>query len=100
MSLRALIFIGTALFVQKTFSQDFFSYNAGNFSGINQVITNPATAADNRLKLDIILTGFDAGFNNSWFEFKRSSLKYKNGSFPDTWSNTTPGVPDNVYKNF
>ena len=100
MSLRALIIIGLIAFCsKKIFSQDYFSYGGGNFSGLNQVLSNPASAADNRLKLDVILTGIDLTFNNSWFNFKREALKY-NGGFPETWKNSTPNVPDNVFKNF
>ncbi|WP_317897113.1 DUF5723 family protein [Aurantibacillus circumpalustris] len=101
MSLRALILIGFLIFLNsKVFAQDYFSYGGGNFSGLNQVISNPAAAADNRLKLDILLTGLDFNFNNSWFQIKRESLKRTDGKFPDTWKNNTPNVPDNVYKNF
>ena len=74
---RTLIFIGLVFFLHsEIFSQDYFSYGGGNFSGLNQVIANPAAAADNRLKLDVILTGFDFTFNNSWVSIKRDALKY------------------------
>lgn len=100
MSLRRRLFIGLLSFLRVLgLSQDYFSYGGGNFSGLNQVIANPAAAADNRLKLDVILLGLDAGFNNSWFAVRREALRY-NGGFPATWKNTTPNVPDNFYKNF
>jgi outer membrane protein OmpA-like peptidoglycan-associated protein len=101
MSLRALIFIGFLIaLTSKVFAQDHYSYGGGNFSGINQIISNPAAAADNRLKLDVILVGVDFNFNNSWFEVKREALNRTNGEFPSTWKNNTPNVPDNVFKNF
>ena len=108
MSLRALIFTAFLLFCSKEFlSQDYFSYGGGNFSGLNQVISNPAAATDNRLKLDILPFGFDFNFNNSWFAVKREALDYTGKitkpsslQFPLTWKNSTPNVPDNVFKNF
>jgi hypothetical protein len=108
MSPLSFIFTGLFVFISfKQFAQDYFSYGGGNYSGLNQVIANPAAVADNRLKLDVILGGADLTFNNSWFGFKREALhvtgKIKdpaNMKFPDTWQNLTPGVPDNVYKNF
>ena len=108
MSLRLFIFVGLVCFFKTAiFSQDYFSYGGGNYSGLNQVIANPAAAADNRLKIDIILAGLDVNFNNSWFGIKRSALSYtgsitkpKSIKFPTTWKNATPNVPDNVFKNF
>jgi outer membrane protein OmpA-like peptidoglycan-associated protein len=89
------------------FSQDYFSYGGGNFSGLNQVICNPASAADNRLKVDVVIAGFDMNFNNSWFFIKREALQVRGNflhsstlKFPDTWRNSTPNVPDNLFKNF
>jgi len=105
MSLRVLIFSSFLFFFHtKNFSQDYFSYGGDNFSGLNQVIANPAAAADNRLKLDVILTGLDFNFNNTWFAIKREATK-NSGSlthpvFPTTWQNITPNVADNVFKNF
>jgi hypothetical protein len=88
-------------------SQDYFSYGAGNYGGLQQVIANPAAAADNPLKIDVLVAGFDLGLNNSWFAIKREALDYEGKllkpagwDFPDTWKNLTPGVPDNIFKNF
>lgn len=85
-------------------SQDYFSYGGGNYSGLNQVYSNPAAIADNRLKADVILLGFDFNLNNSWVKVKREAIKnsgtYREPIFPDTWKNFTPSVPDNIYKNF
>jgi len=101
MVLKALTFIILFIFIfTEDFSQDYFSYGGGNFSGINQVIANPAAAADNRLMLDIVVAGLDFNFNNSWFALKRESLKYTNKQFPATWKNNTPNLPDNIFKNF
>ncbi|PBQ31024.1 hypothetical protein CNR22_04315 [Sphingobacteriaceae bacterium] len=101
MGLKTLIAIFAFVLISgESFSQDYFSYGASNFAGINQIFSNPAAAADNRIKLDVVLTGLDFTFNNSWFNINRAALKYKNGSFPDTWQNVTPRVPDNMYKNF
>ncbi len=87
----------------KIHSQDYFSFGGGNFCGLNQVIANPAAAADNRLKFDFMM-GADLNFNNSWFAIKRAALTSTRTAgqvkFPTTWNNLTPNVPDNVYKNF
>lgn len=102
-----LLLILTVYWRVGAFAQDHYSYGGGNFDGLNQVIANPASAADNRLKLDILLGGFDLNFNNSWFSIKRSALplegKYTNpGSlvFPKSWENSVPNTPDNIFKNF
>ncbi|MEI6020976.1 MAG: DUF5723 family protein [Bacteroidota bacterium] len=87
-------------FQKSLISQDYFSYGGSNFGGINQVIANPAAAADNRLRFDLILGGADVNFNNSWFGVKRDALKFTNSQLPLSWQNTTPNVPDNVFKNF
>lgn len=104
MSPKALSFFVLLFLHLYCFPQDYFSYGGGNFSGLNQVFSNPAAIADNRLKIDIILLGNDFVFNNSWVKVKRTALK-NSGSltepiFPDSWKNLTPSVPDNVYKNF
>lgn len=95
------------LLSRAVFSQDYFSYGGGNYTGINQVFSNPAAIADNRLMADIAVTGLDITINNSWFEIKKEALKYQGKlmkpstiTMPRTWKNVTPGVPNNVFKNF
>lgn len=102
---RIAAFIGLSFFMQtKVSGQDYFSFGGGNFSGLNQVISNPAAAADNRLKWDIVLAGLDFNFNNSWFGIKRTALKNTGSitdpTLPSSWRNLTPNVPQNVFKNF
>ena len=81
-------------------AQDYFSYGGSNFGGINQVIANPASAADNRLRFDLVLAGLDVNYNNSWFGVKRDALKRTGGQLPASWQNVTPNVADNMFKNF
>ncbi len=105
MCLKVLSITSLLLFCYtENFSQDYFSYGGGNFCGLNQVISNPAAAADNRLVFDLTLGGLDVNFNNSWFAVKRAALTPTRSAgalkFPATWNNLTPNVPDNVYKNF
>lgn len=101
MGFKTFIFICLFIFLcNKNYSQDYFSYSGGNYGGISQVIANPAAAADNRLKFDLIPIGIDVNFNNSWFKVSRAALTSSNGAYPDSWKNATPNVPDNVYKNF
>jgi hypothetical protein len=94
-SIHTFIF---SITVSVAFCQDIFSYSNSNYSGIINVISNPATAAGNAYKLDIVLAGFNATFNNSWAGVKREAL-----SFPklgESWRNYTPNLPGNIYKNF
>jgi outer membrane protein OmpA-like peptidoglycan-associated protein len=103
---KPLLVIVTFLFCNAR-AQDYLSYGASNFAGLGQVIANPSAAADNRLKYDVIVTGVDFNFNNSWFRVKGEALKYTGTlfrpstlKFPDTWQNYTPNVPGNFFKNF
>jgi len=88
------------------FSQEYFSFGGGNFCGIQQVVANPAAAADNRLKIDFIASGLNFDYNNSMFAIKRQALDFEGSIFkpsqiqlPNTWKNQTPNVPDNIFKN-
>ncbi|MDI1355284.1 MAG: DUF5723 family protein [bacterium] len=106
-SKRIIYFLLLGCFSTKNYSQDYFSYGSSNYGGINQVLCNPAAAADNRLKADLLIIGGDNNFNNSWFYIKRESLKYSGSfmkpstlKFADSWHNPTPNVPSNIYKNF
>jgi hypothetical protein len=80
------------------FSQNYFSYGGSNYNGVLQLISNPASAAGNKLKVDVLLAGFDITFNNSWVGIKRGSLSFP--KLPASWRNYTPNLDDNVYKNF
>jgi outer membrane protein OmpA-like peptidoglycan-associated protein len=99
--LRIFILILTLLST-KVVAQDYFAYGSSNFAGVQSVLSNPANAADNRLKFDLLLGGADFNFNNSWFGVKRDALKLSgaNSALPDSWQNTTPNVPNNIFKNF
>lgn len=106
---RRTCFLAAWLFliVLQQQAQGYFSYGGGNFSGLQQVVSNPAAAADNRLKFDLLLTGLDFDFNNSWFGIRRQALKYSGSiarpgqiSFPASWRTLTPNVDGNVFKNF
>jgi len=79
-------------------AQDYFSYSSGRYNRINQLLANPAAAQSANSELDINLSAFELGFNNSMILLKRTALDYP--TLPNTWQNKTPNVPDNVYKNF
>jgi hypothetical protein len=99
MSLKPLLsFVGLLLFTGQTAAQDYYSYGSGNYTGICGVIANPAAAANNKLKLDLLGAGFDVNFNNSWLAVKQRSLGYPN--MPPSWKNSVSNLPDNIYKNF
>ena len=87
-----------SLAVSVAFSQDYFSYGNSNYGGVLQLFSNPASAAGSKLKVDVLLGGFEATFNNSWGAVKKDALSFPN--LPDSWKNHTPNVPDNIYKNF
>jgi len=91
----------------KINSQDYFGYGGSNYCSLNQVYSNPASIADGKLKLEVLLTGYDVTMNNSWFGINKSALRYtgsifhpKSISWPTSWKNLTPNVPNNVFKNF
>ena len=88
-------------------SQDFFSYSGSNYAGMMQIWSNPANAADNRVKNEFLPGGLDVRYSSSWLPVKRSALSHDGtifnpGSlkFPASWKNFTPNVPDNLFKNF
>lgn len=80
------------------FSQHYFAYGSSNYGGVAQVIANPASAAGSLLKVDVLVAGFEADFNNSWVGVKKEALSFP--KLPESWKNHTPNVPDNIYKNF
>lgn len=56
-------------------SQSFFGLNTSNYAGINGVDLQPASLADNRYKLDILLLGTTLEFNNSYIGFSPAMFK-------------------------
>src|SRR5687767_15114512 len=91
----------TCLFVLAAsvfYPQDYSSYGSSNYGGVTQLISNPGSAAGNKLRLDIIVGGFEATFINSWAAVKKESLSFPN--LPPSWNNYTPNLEGNIYKNF
>jgi hypothetical protein len=84
--------------VPAFFSQDYHSYGNSNYSGVTQLISNPASGAASKLKLDVLVGGFDVIFNNSWAAVKREAISFP--VLPGSWKNYTPNFEGNIYKNF
>jgi hypothetical protein len=90
------LFLMTLAFVAE--GQDYLAYGSGRYSRINSILANPAGGHSSASRMDINLSAFELGFNNSLVLLHRSALGYP--ELPSTWQNKTPNVPDNVYKNF
>lgn len=63
------------------YSQSFVGYGYDNYSGVNGVILNPASLADNKYKVNVNLFSISALAGNNAYEMDRSrlfSLKFSN----------------------
>jgi hypothetical protein len=85
------------LFATSLFSQDYHGYGGSNYGGLNSILANPASSADNCLKAEINFIGLDMSFNNSWLAIKQEALASRQAH---TWRNSLANEPDNIYKNF
>ncbi|HLZ85713.1 MAG TPA: DUF5723 family protein, partial [Puia sp.] len=69
----------TSLTCLTAFSQSFIGYGYDNYSGVNGMILNPGTLADNKYKVNVNLFSISALAGNNAYEMDRSkffSLKY------------------------
>lgn len=102
-----LVWVGVLLIGKGLKAQDFFSYSGSNYSGLQQIWANPAAAADNRISSEMLVFGLDFRYSSSWLGIKREALQHQGSLFnpstlkyPASWTNFTPNVPDNLFKNF
>jgi outer membrane protein OmpA-like peptidoglycan-associated protein len=60
--------------VSNAVAQENIGMSTGNYGGITTVWFNPASIADNRLKLDINIIGVNSYFNNNYLLVKRDAF--------------------------
>jgi outer membrane protein OmpA-like peptidoglycan-associated protein len=86
----------------KALPQDFLGLQTSNYAGVAGVYSNPANIAENRLKVDVVLLGFNFNAANNYVGVKRSSLHgsptgwFQGGS----WDSTRQGSADYWKNNF
>ena len=70
-----------ALLSSNVYAQDYLGFRQSNYSGINGVDLNPATLADNRFVVDVVLGGASfTGYNNHlYFNPKQMPTSIKTG---------------------
>jgi outer membrane protein OmpA-like peptidoglycan-associated protein len=96
-----------AIFFFPIFStaQDFLGYANSNYAGVNGMFLNPASIADSRYRVDVILGGFNFNAQNNYIGFKKSAFDHT-GSWKSAiiahsdGDSTTPGFPAFDDKNF
>lgn len=77
-----LLFLLFTSVLQNLSAQDFVGFNQSNFSGVNGVIAQPASAVDSRFKVDFNIGGFRYDIYNNYAGIKREAFKRINGSYP------------------
>src|SRR4051812_4240275 len=104
---KYLFFIGI-MCVNNFFAQDYLGVQSSNYSGLIGIYSNPANIADNRLKVDVVLTGSYFHLDNNYFGVKRSALDYS-GSLTNpssiklndsSWTIADVNRPDGIRSNF
>ena len=88
-------------------SQDFLGLQSSNYAGVVGAFSNPANIVDNRLRVDVVLLGFNLGVDNNYVGVKRSALKYtgkltdpQSIKLPSSWDSTRKGSADYWKNNF
>jgi len=64
----------TSFVCLTAFSQSFIGYGYDNYSGVNGMILNPGTLADNKYKVNVNLFSISALAGNNAYEMDRSRL--------------------------
>ena len=95
---RVLILLFFASAGLRLFPQIQFAYGGSNYGGVQQIHSNPALLAGSKLKLDVVVAGYEVTFNNSWLAIKKEAVSFP--KLPSSWRNFTPNVENNIYKNF
>src|SRR3954469_3623857 len=102
--MKRFLFFVCILSANAGLAQDFLGVQSSNYSGLIGVYSNPANIADNRMKVDVVLTGSYFHLDNNYFGVKRSALAYS-GSITDpsnikftdpSWSITDINRPDGI----
>ena len=77
------------LFSTNTYAQDFLGFRQSNYSGINGVDLNPATLADNRFIVDVVIGGVSTTNYNNHLYFNPHQMPYW---WTQTFNNEDPIV--------
>src|SRR4051812_14790738 len=102
------LFFAFMLAGRISLAQDFLGVQSSNYSGLIGIYSNPANIADNRMKVDVVLTGSYLHVDNNYIGAKRSALGYT-GRLLDpnslkltdsSWQITDINRPDGIRKNF
>src|SRR5215470_7865067 len=81
MNKRSTLFLLLTCLYLTASSQSFIGYGYDNYSGVNGMILNPGTLADNKYKVNVNLFAISALAGNNAYETDRSrllSLKFSN----------------------
>lgn len=76
-------------------AQDFYGLQSSNYAGVLGIYSNPANIADNRMKVNVVLTGLNFHTENNYVGIKRSAINggrfaafspkgYESGSWDST----------------
>jgi outer membrane protein OmpA-like peptidoglycan-associated protein len=78
--------------------QDFIGYTATNYAGVNGIDLNPASIADSRFKVDIMLTGASFGLSNNYIGLRKTAFDNRVGPLlpPDSTS-AFPNFEDSLF---
>ncbi|SNZ01191.1 Thrombospondin type 3 repeat-containing protein [Flagellimonas pacifica] len=89
-----MLVTGLLLSITITRSQSYTGYLADNYSGVHGVLSNPASIADSRLKLDINLIGTSLFFGNDYIGINLSDA-FKD--FDETFDNAKKEPSDSNF---
>jgi hypothetical protein len=93
----------TLLIPDTAISQDWLGYNTSNYSGINNIFSQPASIADNRLRYDVNILAFNFTVANNFLGIDpavlRSPTTVGNYNFKNTFLHEMPsnGQPKNIF---
>jgi outer membrane protein OmpA-like peptidoglycan-associated protein len=81
------------------YSQEFLGYANSNYAGVNGIDLNPASIADSRYKVDILLTGTNLMFQNNYIGFSKKALDNRQGPLlPPDSTTSWPAFDDSLFQ--
>lgn len=80
-------------------AQDFIGYNQSNYAGVNGIDLNPASIADSRYKVDILLGGFSFYAQNNYIGLSKKAFVGRTGPLllPDS-TTSYPAFDDSLFQ--
>ncbi|GAB4138170.1 MAG: hypothetical protein Fur0041_13130 [Bacteroidia bacterium] len=80
-------------------AQEFLGYANSNYAGVNGIDLNPASIADSRYKVDILLTGTNFFVQNNYIGLRKSVLDNRVGTLiPPSSDLDYPNFSDSLFK--